>query len=77
MVLVSGDKLLGIREQLLEVAARSGVVEVKALEGFFERHAGDSRPLDEALLDAGIFTEEQVLRLFAEYLGGWVFGAFG
>jgi len=58
-----------MREKLLETAKRSGVVDAESLEKFFERHTGDSRAMDEALMDAGIFTEDQVLKLFADTLG--------
>ncbi len=56
-----------MKEKLLEIARRTGVVDETALKEFLDRQAGDVR-LDQALLSKSLFTEEQVLKLFAAYL---------
>ena len=57
-----------MKEKLLEIARTTDIVDAQALEDFFARHADDPRRLDLALLDFGLFTEEQVLKLFGQLL---------
>ena len=57
-----------MKERLLEIARQTQIVDADRLGEFFDRHNGENR-LDLALLDYGLFTEEQVLRLLGEYLG--------
>jgi general secretion pathway protein E len=60
-----------MKDLLLQTARRTGLVDVERLAGFFEENTGKGR-LDEALLTCPYFTEDAVLRLFAEALG-WEF----
>ena len=60
-----------MKDLLLQTARRTGLVDAERLAGFFEENTGQGR-LDEALLNCPYFTEEAVLRLFAEALG-WEF----
>ena len=57
-----------MKDKLLEIARKTKIVDAAALEEFLGQYDGTER-LDEALLTSGTFTEEQVLRLFAELLG--------
>jgi len=57
-----------MKEKLLEIARKTGIVEAKSLEDFFARGDKDDKRLDLALFESSIFTEEQILRLFGEYL---------
>lgn len=57
-----------MKHLLIQTARRTGVVDAEQLRSFFEGADGIER-LDEALLNCPYFTEEKVLRLFAEALG--------
>jgi len=56
---------------LIQTAKRTGLVDAEQLAKFLEENASHGR-LDEALLNCPYFTEEAVLKLFAEALG-WEF----
>ncbi len=58
-----------MKELLIQAAQRSGVVDAQLLRDFFAEHADDQRRIDQILLTAPTFTEDMVLRLFAEALG--------
>ena len=60
-----------MKDLLLQTAKRTGLVDAERLAGFFEENTGQAR-IDEALLNCPYFTEESVLKLFAEALG-WEF----
>jgi general secretion pathway protein E len=60
-----------MKDLLLQTARRTGLVDAERLAGFFEENTGKGR-LDEVLLTCPYFTEDAVLRLFAEALG-WEF----
>jgi general secretion pathway protein E len=60
-----------MKDLLLQTARRTGIVDAERLAGFFEENIGQGR-LDEVLLTCPYFTEDAVLRLFAEALG-WEF----
>jgi len=60
-----------MKDLLLQTAKRTGLVDAERLAGFFEENTSQAR-IDEALLNCPYFTEEAVLRLFAEALG-WEF----
>jgi len=60
-----------MKDLLLQTARRTGLVDAERLAGFFEENTGHGR-LDEALLNCPYFTEDAILRLFAEALG-WEF----
>ncbi len=60
-----------MKDLLLQTAKRTGIVDAERLAGFFEENIGQMR-VDEALLNCPYFTEDAVLRLFAEALG-WEF----
>ena len=60
-----------MKDLLLQTAKRTGLVDAERLAGFFEESTGQVR-IDEALLNCPYFTEDAVLRLFAEALG-WEF----
>ena len=60
-----------MKDLLLQTAKRTGLVDAERLAGFFEENTGQVR-IDEALLNCPYFTEDAVLRLFAEALG-WEF----
>lgn len=57
-----------MKELLIQAAARSRLVNPDTLREFFAQHAEDSRRADQILLSAPHFTEETMLRLFAEAL---------
>jgi len=56
---------------LIQTAKRTGIVDAEQLAKFLEENHGKGR-VDEVLLNCPYFTEEVVLRLFAEALG-WEF----
>ncbi len=56
---------------MIQTAKRTGLVDAEQLAKFLEENSGQGR-LDEALLNCPYFTEDVVLRLFAEALG-WEF----
>jgi len=58
-----------MKDLLIKTAERTGIVDAEALSRYFEEKAGDPRQVDEVLLSSPVFTEEEVLRLFAETLG--------
>ena len=58
-----------MKDLLIQAAERSGIVNAKLLSEFFAQNADDSRRIDQVLLSAPNFTEDVVLRLFAEVLG--------
>jgi general secretion pathway protein E len=60
-----------MKDLLLQTARRTGLVDAERLAAFFEENTGQGR-LDEVLLTCPYFTEDAVLRLFAEALG-WEF----
>jgi len=53
---------------LIQTAERTGLVKVEQLTSFLDQNAGQGR-LDEVLLSCPYFTEDVVLKLFAESLG--------
>jgi len=57
-----------MKELLIQTAKRTGLIDAEQLAKFLEENSGQGR-LDEALLDCPYFTEEVVLKLFAEALG--------
>ncbi len=57
-----------MRDLLIETAKRTGVIEAQQLAGYLDENAEDDRRLDELLLNSPNFTEEAVLKLFAEAL---------
>jgi len=57
-----------MKELLIRTAKRTGLVDAEQLARFLEENAGSGR-IDEALLGCPYFTEEVVLKLFAEALG--------
>jgi len=64
-----------MKENLLKTARDTGIVDAVKLEKFLAKHQQDTSGsdahdgIDTALLNSGIFTEDQVLRLFGELLG--------
>jgi general secretion pathway protein E len=60
-----------MKDLLIQTARRTGLVDAERLAGFFEENTSQGR-LDEVLLNCPYFTEDAVLRLFAEALG-WEF----
>ena len=57
-----------MKNLLIQTAKRTGLVDTDQLAKFLEEHKGPVR-LDEALLNCPYFTEDVVLKLFAELLG--------
>jgi general secretion pathway protein E len=57
-----------MRDLLIKAAQRTGIVDADLLAKFFEQSADSPQRLDELLLTCPQFTEEAVLRLFAEVL---------
>jgi general secretion pathway protein E len=60
-----------MKELLIQTAKRTGVVDAEQLAKFLEEKKGQER-LDDVLLSCPYFTEDVVLKLFAEALG-WEF----
>ncbi len=54
---------------LINTAQRTGIIDSEALSAWFAENAGDRRRADELLLANPNFTEEAVLKLFAETMG--------
>jgi len=54
---------------LIEIARRTEVVDAEVLADFFSRQGEAPKRLDAALLESGVFGEDQVLKLFGDYLG--------
>ena len=61
-----------MKELLIQTAKRTGLVDADQLAKFIETNKGQGKRLDEILLACPYFTEEAVLKLFAEALG-WEF----
>ncbi len=57
-----------MKELLIQTAKRTGLVDAEQLTRFLDENAGSAR-VDEALLNCPYFTEDMVLKLFAEALG--------
>jgi len=57
-----------MKNLLIQTAERTGLVKVEQLTSFLDQNAGQGR-LDEVLLTCPYFTEDVVLKLFAESLG--------
>ena len=57
-----------MKERLLEIARETNVVDYGMLESFISKHTEDEKRLDLSLLDSGMFTEDQILRLFSKLL---------
>ncbi|MDI9433611.1 MAG: type II secretion system ATPase GspE [Planctomycetes bacterium] len=57
-----------MKNLLIQTAERTGLVKVEQLTSFLDQNAGQGR-LDEVLLSCPYFTEDVVLKLFAESLG--------
>ena len=57
-----------MKNLLIQTAKRTGLVDAEQLTKLLEQNTGQGR-IDEALLNCPYFTEEAVLRLFAEALG--------
>ena len=62
-----------MKNLLIQTAKRTGLLDAEQLATFFEQNTGQER-VDEALLNCPYFTEEAVLKLFAEALD-WEFFA--
>jgi general secretion pathway protein E len=60
-----------MKELLIQAAKRTGLVDIERLTKFLEENTSEGR-LDEALLSCPYFTEDAVLKLFAEALS-WEF----
>ncbi|MHC4188267.1 MAG: type II secretion system ATPase GspE [Planctomycetota bacterium] len=60
-----------MKDLLIQTAKRTGLVDAEQLSKFLQENSGQER-LDEALLNCPYFTEDVVLKLFAEALG-WEF----
>ncbi len=60
-----------MKDLLVHTAQRTGLVNAEQMAGYLEENKGRGR-LDEVLLTCPYFTEEAVLRLFAEALG-WAY----
>jgi len=60
-----------MKDLLIQTAKRTGLIDTEQLARFFEEGSGQGR-VDEALLNCPYFTEDVVLKLFAEALG-WEF----
>jgi general secretion pathway protein E len=58
-----------MKEKLLDIARKAQVLDVEKLQDFLASHTDSAQRLDLALLESGLFTEDQVLRLFSELLG--------
>ncbi len=57
-----------IKQKLIALAKRTELVDSGTLASFVERHEDDSVTLDRALIESGIFPEDQILRLLGQYL---------
>ncbi|MHC4750657.1 MAG: GspE/PulE/PilB domain-containing protein, partial [Planctomycetota bacterium] len=60
-----------MKDLLIQTAKRTGLIDTEQLARFFKESTGQGR-VDEALLSCPYFTEDVVLKLFAEALG-WEF----
>ncbi|MBN1457190.1 MAG: type II secretion system ATPase GspE [Sedimentisphaerales bacterium] len=57
-----------MKDLLIKTAERTGIVDAEALSRLFEENASDSRRLDDILFSSTTFTEDEILKLFAETL---------
>jgi general secretion pathway protein E len=57
-----------MKDLLIKTAERTGIVDAEALAKLFEENAADTRRLDEILFSSTTFTEDEILKLFAETL---------
>ena len=57
-----------MKELLIRTAERTELIDAGQLRKFLEENSGQGR-IDEALLNCPYFTEDAVLKLFAEALG--------
>jgi len=57
-----------MKEKLLEIAQQTKLVPADQLQTFLADHDGGEQRLDLALVDSNLFQEDNVLKLFAEYL---------
>ena len=60
--------LTWMKELLIRTAERTGLLDAEKLRKFLEENSGQGR-IDEVLLNCPYFTEDSVLKLFAEALG--------
>ncbi|HIJ71391.1 MAG TPA: type II secretion system ATPase GspE [Planctomycetes bacterium] len=58
-----------MKDLLIQTARSSGIADADVLSKYFDENADDARRADELLLAAPAFTEDTVLKLFAETLG--------
>jgi general secretion pathway protein E len=58
-----------MKDILIRTAQRTSIIDAEALSAYLDKNAGDGRRIDETLLESPDFTEDAVLRLFAEALG--------
>ena len=58
-----------MKELLINTAKRTGLASVDLLTEYFQEKEGDRQRIDELLLTAPNFTEETVLKLFAQAMG--------
>jgi len=58
-----------VKDLLIQTARRSGIADADQLSKYFDENADDPRRPDELLLAAPNFTEDTVLKLFAQALG--------
>lgn len=58
-----------MKNLLIQTAKRTGIIDADALSKYFDDNTSDAHRCDELLLLAPDFTEEMVLKLFAETLG--------
>lgn len=57
-----------MKDLLIRTAERTGLIDAKQLSKFLDESGGQGR-IDEVLLGCPYFTEDAVLKLFAEALG--------
>ena len=57
-----------MKNLLIQTAKRTGLLDAEQLEKYLEENPNQTR-LDDVLLSCPFFTEESILKLFAEVLG--------
>jgi len=57
-----------MKDLLIKTAERTGIVDAEALARLFEENASDPQRLDDMLFSSTTFTEDEILKLFAETL---------
>ena len=57
-----------MKNLLIQTAKRTGIADADALEKYFEENKDDPRRPDELLMSSPEFTEDVILKLFAEAL---------